>query len=259
MRERILMALQLALVCVSGVQATAQDTFQNLNFEQAHVTPSPIENWPHFVGVRSALPGWTAYLGNSPQAYVGYNAPSANMADVSILGPNWSSLYTLTSGLGIIDGNYSILLQAGLLDPYFGESVSIAQRGTVPSTARSLQFAVSAGGALAVSFAGNALDPVPLSSGQSPDGARYTWYGASISAWAGHTGELEFTSVFGGAPYPEVLDDISFSTQAIPDKPSTLSLTGVVAFVFALYRCFVPKRRIPGRLTSAIRCHCSTF
>jgi hypothetical protein len=53
---------------------------------------------------------------------------------------------------------------------------------------------------------------------------------------------LEFTADFNGSFNFVVLDDIAFSTQAIPE-PSPLALTGVGALVFALYRRFAPKRK----------------
>jgi hypothetical protein len=64
-------------------------------------------------------------------------------------------------------------------------------------------------------------------------------YGANIAPYAGQTGQLEFTATF----YNWVeLDDISFSTTAIPE-PSPLALTGVGGLLFALYRRFAPKRQ----------------
>jgi hypothetical protein len=51
-----------------------------------------------------------------------------------------------------------------------------------------------------------------------------TVYGANISEWAGQTGQLEFTADFNGSYNYVVLDDITFSTQAVPE-PNTVDLT----------------------------------
>jgi len=222
----------------------AQGTlFQNLDFESANIAASPVEPYPNFVPMASALPGWTAYLGTGQQTQVGYNAPTAGTATISLIGPTWNSSDTGIYTVGVIDGYYSVLLRSGGVpgNQLVGENASIDQNGTVPSTAESLRFEALAVGPFSVSFAGNALNPIALSSGVSADGLPYTLYGASISAWAGQSGTLEFTSGFNGNfPYL-VLDDISFSTQSVPE-PSPLVLTGIGALVFALYRRFAPKR-----------------
>jgi hypothetical protein len=232
-----------ALYSATSFSVRAQGTFQNLDFESANVPASGPEPYGTFVPVGSALPAWTAYLGAGQMTQVGYNSPTLGTATISLYGPTWNSSDVGLPGIGIIDGNYSVVLQSGAVpnNPGFGESASIEQTGTVPSLAESLEFKAFAVGPFSVSFAGNALDPIALSSGQGEDGMTYTLYGASIAAWAGQTGELEFTSDF-DAHFPYlVLDDISFSPQSIPE-PSPLALTGVGAVLVALCRRFAPKR-----------------
>jgi hypothetical protein len=90
-----------------------------------------------------------------------------------------------------------------------------------------------------VSFAGDNLSLFVLSSGTTPDGAPYGVYGANIASFAGQTGQLEFTaSVFNWVE----LDDISFSTTAVPE-PNALALTGLGALLFGLYRRLTVKWR----------------
>jgi hypothetical protein len=133
-----------------------------------------------------------------------------------------------------------------------GESASIAQVGLVPSKAESIQFDAFAENPFSVSFAGNQLDPIVLSSGVSADGLPYNLYGANISAWAGDVGQLEFTAVYNNADPYFVLDDIAFSSQSVPE-PSPLLLTGIGGVLCGLYR-----RLAPGR-ASAVRPICSAF
>jgi len=213
------------LYCSVNSSTQAQGSFQNLDFESANVAPSGPEPYGTFVPIGSALPGWTAYLGAQQLTQVGYNAPTLSLANISLIGPNWNSSDTGIYGAGIIDGNYSVLVQAGGVPTNAGqgESASIAQNGTVPTTAESLQFKAFAENPFSVSFAGNVLGLVVLSSGVSADGLPYNLYAANISAWAGQTGELEFTADNAvNDPYL-VLDDIAFSPNPVPE-PGTLAL-----------------------------------
>ena len=85
-------------------------------------------------------------------------------------------------------------------------------------------------GQFSVSFAGHALTPVPLASG--PGLAES--YGCDISPYAGQYGQLTFS-----APDTlvgqNILDDIMFSTQPIPE-PGLAALLAVGAALFGLMR-----------------------
>jgi hypothetical protein len=213
-------------LCTSAYTTHAQ-SFVNLNFESASVPPSGVAP-PDYVPIGSALPGWSAYLGTQQITQVGYNTPTLGTAIVSLIGPTWNSSDTSTYLTGIIDGNYSVDLQTGVGPPSYtgGENVSIAQNGTVPSTAESIQFKALDLTPLTVSFNGNVLSPVALSSGTSPDGLPYTLYSANIAPWAGVYGELEFTADFNGSFNNVTLDDITFSPNAVPE-PSIVALTAM--------------------------------
>ncbi len=101
-----------------------------------------------------------------------------------------------------------------------------------------------------MSFDGNTLSPVVLSSGQTAAGQPYTVYGVNIALYAGQTGQLEFTAGFNNSgPSWTELDDIMFSPTTVPE-PSPLALTGIGGLLFALYRRLAPKR--PFHLTRRI-------
>lgn len=219
--------------------AKAQGSFQNLNFESATGLGSPQEPYPNLVPAGSALPGWTAYLGTVQVTQVGYNAPANSTASITLIGPTWNSSDTSLFRIGIIDGDYSVDLQTGA-NPLGGEpgliSASIEQNGTVPGNAESLQFEALETTPLTVTFNGNVLSPIALSSAVSPDGLPYTLYGANISAWAGQTGELEFTADQVDENYV-VLDDITFSPNSVPEPTTlTLVLMGGVALAARRWR-----------------------
>src|SRR5438045_2698296 len=82
-------------------RASAQGTFQNLDFEDATITPvlgNP--DFPYAVYASNAIPAWTAYIGNSPQDIIHYNFLSLGAANVSIMdnaGPRapLEGLYTI--------------------------------------------------------------------------------------------------------------------------------------------------------------------
>ena len=230
----------LVVLFIASLQVNAQ-TFQNLNFESATVTASGLEPYGTFVPIGSALPGWTAYLGAQQITEVGYNSPANSTASITLIGPTWNNADVETYGVGIIDGNYSVDLQTGA-NPLYPTpptvNASIEQNGSVPSTAQSLQFEAFETTPLTVSFNGNALVPVALSSGVSADGLPYTSYGANIAAWEGQTGELEFTADFNGSFNYVVLDDISFSTNVVSPEPSIVALSTIGGLLFGARKWF---------------------
>jgi len=155
---------------------------------------------------------------------------------IEIFGPGWTNVQP-----GIIDGNETVMLQAGGSSPLSaGGDASISQYGQIPATALSLQFkawSMLPNATLAVSFQGNSLSPVLLSSGQSPSGQPYDVYGVDISAYARHTGELEFTDVFDDQGLNGIeLDDITFSTAAVTPEPNTLALAVMGGLALAARR-----------------------
>jgi hypothetical protein len=215
----------------------AQGTFQNLDFESANVSPSPPAAYPNPVPVASALPGWTAYLGESQQSQVEYNTTTLGVASISLLGPTWNENFP-----GIISGNYSVVLQSGLDNTEtIQENASIAQLGTIPVSAESLQFAALVEGTCSVSFAGNTLQPIVLSSAVAESGEPYDIYGVNISSYAGQTGELQFTENFDSHFPFMVLDDISFSTNAVTPEPSIVALTAMGGLLFGARKWFAQR------------------
>ena len=231
--------LAAASLCYS---ACAQGPFQNLNFESATLSPIPPGQYGGEVPISEALPGWTGSINGTPVTQVLQNNITLGEASIDILGPSWNSVNP-----GIIDGNYTVFLQAFAASQ--GE-VSLSQDGTVPVTASSIQFSIwsqSSPANFLVSFAGNSLSPIVLSSGTSPSGQQYNNYGANILPYAGQTGQLEFSAFANGQLGWIELDDISFSTQGVPE-PDAFILTGLGGTLFALYRRFAPKRPLPSSI-----------
>lgn len=199
-----------------------QGTFQNLNFESANLPVLPAGQ-NDYVDISAAMPGWTVYYGGQQPTHVVYNAVSTGAASANILGPNF--------GGTIIDGSYSVMLQAGADSAMQLVSTSIAQSGTLPQNAQFLQFKAWGTSDFSVSFGGQNLSLASLSSGPN-----YTLYSADISAFSGSSGELMFTVPTN--PNALVLDSIAF--VAVPE-PTTyaLCLFGLAGLWFCRKNCNV--------------------
>jgi hypothetical protein len=124
----------------SSVVVKAQDTFENLNFELANpgtlTHEPPYSSFANNVPVANALPYWSVFYGDVQQSTINVNDPS--------LGATAVTLYT--TGYPVIDGNYSALLQGGLL--YISDipaSASISQTGLIPAGMQSLLFEAQPG------------------------------------------------------------------------------------------------------------------
>src|ERR1043166_7453170 len=102
--------------------ARPQGTFVNLDFESANIPPGTP---PGFVAASNALPGWIG-----PTSIL-YDTVPLNDAGISIHDANDPSL-------PVLQGNYSVLLSPN--NPVPTIFPSIAQVGTIPNGARSLQF-----------------------------------------------------------------------------------------------------------------------
>jgi len=232
----------LATLLLTAISLSANGQgFIDLDFETATLNPTPIPNsLQGFVPAASGLPGWTVYLGNTQQSQVLQNAFYNSTAVVDILGPNWGSGIL---GVGVIDGNYSVLIQPGA-SAQGNESASIEQIGMIPANAESLQFKAwgIGGGDFSVSFGGISLSPAYLSTEQAPSGEYYNLYSASVAPFAGETGLLEFAA---NGQTSLLLDDITFT--AVPE-PNALLLSALGCFGFLARRQFT-RTRTPKQLT----------
>lgn len=173
--------------------------------------------------ISEALPGWIGYRGETQITLALHNNATAGSGSIDIFGPFFSPN-------SILEGSYSVLLQSGASGG-IPLSTAIGQFGLVPSDALSLRFKAGLESDFSLSFAGQSLAPIVLSSG-----ANYILYGADISMLAGQTGELRFTVPFDFAgPNALLLDAITFSPQPVPE-PSWLGLFGLAWVAFGLIR-----------------------
>lgn len=206
------------LVAAPGLRA--QSSFQNLDFEGAQ---GPFTLHPHdpTLSASEALPAWTVRIGVRQEDRVVYGGLPAPGSSVGLTDTNWPSPFPVLQGL------YSVSMGVGDdLRPQFKFPVSVAQTGLVPAEALRLLFLSRSGtdaGQLAVTFGGTLLPFALLE--ELPAGAARYW--ADISAWAGQSGELRFTTLppASGMNYVE-LDDIQFVSVPEPSV-CLLVLTGL--------------------------------
>ena len=212
----------LTFVLTTGLVNGFSQGFVNLDFESAVIVSDPSSPYyPYAVSANDALPGWSTsgcFLGPND---ILFNDVSLGAPCISVLGPGWS-------GGGIIQGNYTLLLTAGV----GGNTVSVSQTAMVPMSAESLLFEATGGNpggnSFVVSLGGQDLNCFALSTGSN-----YTLYGANISAFAGLPESLTFSDTGIGENFSfEYLDAIQFSASPVPE-PNSFGLFGLGSLFIA--------------------------
>ena len=232
--KRTGLAIVVLIPLLSALSSLAQGTFQNLGFESASLIPIPGDPYGR-VQFDPAFPGWTGFVGGVQQTAALYNNEFLDSSGISIIDHNWSSPLGLPGGL--IEGNYTAVLQAGV-----GGDTAISQTAQVPEDAQSLLFKAYKlfvpAGSFSVILGGQTLSLTPLAAGTN-----YTLFGADIHALAGQQELLDFVLA---AQQPHVnnayvyLDSIQFSDQPVPE-PGIFGLFAMGALIFA-WRCARRKR-----------------
>ncbi len=187
---------------ILGTSLCLSQGFVNLDFESAHLSGYA----PGYVPSSLGIPGWTIFdsFGSGGQMF--YNTIALDDPMVTILGTNSTELTP-------IQGNYTVFIQGG--SPYgYGTNVGILQTGQIPISAKSLTFLGEVAN-MQLSFGGQSLAYNSIGST-----GNYTIFGADISAFAGHIGELRFNVTHPGGA---TLDNIQFSNSPVPE-PGTVAL-----------------------------------
>jgi len=221
-------------VLLGPAVAIGQGTFQNLDFESA-------------LNPNGSLPGWSASFSNdngtSFLTQIMYDGISLGSAFITI-----NDTHGQEGVGGPLQGNYSLLLAGGNNFMSGGlTSSTISQTGLIPSGTMSILIDVEAEHAFTVSMGSQAINMVPLQTFST-----YTLYGGDISAFAGQSAELSITSPFVLPPEDNpnmvLLDDITFSTQVVPE-PSIFALSALGALLLS-WRVLGRFKVLPGRKQS---------
>ena len=220
----------LVAVALALLRNVSGQSFVNLNFESAQVSGYAQGTYIPFT---NALPGWNGYAisQNSgkqliTQAYFNATQPLIGLPPQISL--QTSNVTSVAPGFLPIQGNYSVLLQAALP----GQSnAAIGQTGEIPTNAQTMTFLGAFEGQ--ITFGGQ---PILYSAIQNF--TNYMLFAATISQFAGQTGELLFeTSDTPESAMIGTLDDIQFSSSPVPE-PSALSLFSICI----LFLCWRMKR-----------------
>jgi len=180
--------------------------------------PAPVATFIYLRSLSSDLPGWNGSLINTstivttPQTQIVYDGISTGGDGISIIDDN-------APGVEPLEGNYSVFLFGGGAPSVV--SASISQTGLIPAgTEFLLMDAWTFNASPVVAINGQAINMVALQTF-----ANYTLYGGDISSYMGDTVTLSFTdpAPASDAPSQFLLDNVSFSTTAVPE-PSSLAL-----------------------------------
>jgi len=211
---------------LSAASALGQGSFQNLDFESAHI-PSGTQPLAE-LSFSAALPGWSGTYSNS-----GGTSPATSVVydGMSLGGPMMAIIDTLNLGAKPLQGNYSPYLFGGVIPPAQPTTMTISQTGLVPLGTTAILMDVQAQNGFTASLGGQPVNMVPVGGGTS-----FTEYSGDISAFAGQTAQLSTTvpsSPIGDInPNGLLIDDIRF---VIVPEPSICALSALG--VLLLSRC----------------------
>src|SRR5882762_10337137 len=114
---KIKTSLLLAFV-VAELDAQAQGTFQNLDFESTSLAPG---DPPSTVPVSAGMPGWTVLIGTTTQSTILFNDTTLGASSAAVLGRG-------NSLSPVIEGNFMAFLNPGV-DNQGPADVSLSQTG----------------------------------------------------------------------------------------------------------------------------------
>ena len=195
--------------------------FQNLGFEVVntnHLVEVPVEVSTRGGGFRGPaaelLPYWDLYDGLNPITEIGYN--------LEPLGAGYPSIDFAT--IPGAEGSYLLSLAK--------VGYTLVQIGEIPQTAKSLRFLTGTDPMVPSSYLGLAINGDPISLKLETIFAGMSYVNGDISAFAGQTVELAFTT-----KNVTILDNIAFVIPE-PSEWALFSLGGMLICLPRLYLRF---------------------
>jgi hypothetical protein len=213
--------LEITLACSAafgGGGACAQGTvgngtFQDLNFAAGTLDYNPAGQYNQ-IEAGPALPGWTASIGGVDQSTILYDVFSGSSASIALFDPT-----TPLSG-----GNYTLALIGG-----GGYTAALQQTGMIPVGANSIQVLsqtyplnnpiINSSAGFMINGQLVSLFPISVQNNNLT-------YAGDVSQFAGKTVTIEFYVSDRTALGSLNLQDITFSSQGVPE-PGTFALAGL--------------------------------
>ena len=229
------MKMRLATVCalVGLCRMLCAATFQNFDFDSAvtNITLSlPPDEGVGYGPTSDLLPGWQLFQGTNQVSSIGYDLNPISLGVASIYDANSQGFPAPVSGkysLGLYPG-YNLLFD---YQPY-----SLVQVGDIGANIQSIRF-INYGSPFELRLNGTLIPLVyDYQSGSSSLDTRVAYVTGNISAFAGQTVQIEFTTLDIPNSVVNGLDNPEFSAQAVPEPPETalllLGLGGLIGFEF---------------------------
>jgi hypothetical protein len=207
------------LILLVAVQNGQAQDFVNLDFEDATVTPTPVNGYGGSVDPAMAFPGWT--VGGS-DTYVLYNNLTLGSPAIDLMGPNFPNAV----GYAPLQGLYSVVIYYD--NPSIVPPPTLSQTGLIPANAQSISFLLGFNrGDPAVTLNGVNIPLVSISGGR---------LAGNISAFTDSIAQLTFSTSndIQGDNFLYI-DDIQFSSLPVPE-PSGLALGALGAFLLGFRR-----------------------
>src|SRR5256884_1322846 len=206
----------LAIVCALGLALSSAfaATFQNLDFDSAttNITLSlPPDQGVGYGPASDLLPGWQLFQGTDPVSLVGYDLNPISLPDASIYDANSQGFPAPVSG------RYSLGLYPGYNALFEYEPLSLVQTGDIGANVQSIRF-INYGSPFELRVNGT-LIPLRYEfqlAGTNLD-TRLANVVGDVSAFAGQTVQLKFTTVDVAGRDGDGLDGIGLAPPAAPE------------------------------------------
>jgi len=207
-------------------------SFQNLDFDSArtNITVSlPPDQGAGYGPTSDLLPDWQLLQGTSEISQVGLDLNPISLGTASIYDANWPGFPAPVSG------NYSLGLYPGYNLIFDYQPFSLVQTGDIGPNIQSIRF-INYGSPFELQLNGT---PISLTyeyqPGNTDPDTRLAYVTGDISAFAGQTVQLKFTTVDIPDSVLNRLDNIEFSTQIVPE-PDIIVLLSIGLTLSGLHR-----------------------
>jgi len=213
----------LTLACVGQCHWGNSATFRNLGFEEVSSSIDP-NSIAFGVPAASAVPYWRIFIGSNEVDYTSFNFVRLSLAA-------YTSVYSNQQFPdAVFEGQFSFAIYSG--NDYVHSTwvdTAIAQTGLVPLESKSITLKTFYTGELRLLLDGQSLSLTILD--RSNNGLlTVLTLGADISAFAGREHELRFVAhgfEDTGQGRLALLDDITFSSQPIPEPAGLLGIAAL--------------------------------